>query len=117
MKMTKEGIMALTRTGIMCVTATAIVKGRPSIDAGGGTGGGVAGRALFCGLIRAEGEHPCQPRASSNLSPKVLGNIDGTRDKRPIVVEGADVNTDLFTEVQCASLVRPLASTEHLVDC
>ena len=39
-------------------------RGGASVDAGGGAGGKAAGRELFCGLIRANGEHCCQPEVT-----------------------------------------------------
>ena len=63
MKMMKVAAMALARTEITCVTIAAINGGGTSIHAGGGAGGGVVGRALFCGLIGADGKRCRQPGA------------------------------------------------------
>ncbi len=83
----------------MQVAIAKIIEGRASIHAGGGAGGGAAERALFCGLIRADGERHCWPGASSDPSPKGLGNVFGIGDKRPITVNSMAVDADLVTEV------------------
>ena len=53
--------------------------------------------------------------ARGDLSPKCLGNLVGIGDKRPIIIDGTDVNVDinadLVTEVPCVSLVRSLRRT------
>ncbi len=54
------------------------------------------------------GRHCCPLRALSDPSPKGLCNMVGVSNGQFIVVDGMDVNVDLVTEVQNASLVRPL---------
>jgi hypothetical protein len=44
----------------------------------------------------------------SDPSPKVLCNIIGVGNERPIIVDGMEVNADLVMEVRCACLGRPL---------
>jgi hypothetical protein len=85
-----------------------IVGGCASIDAGGGMGCGAAGHALFCGLIWVDGKRRHWPGASSNPSPKDLGNIGGVGNDWPIAVDGEDIDADLFTEVPP---LRPLRRT------
>jgi hypothetical protein len=52
-----------------------------------------------------------RPRALSDPSPEGLCYVVGIGDKRPIVINGVDVNADLVTEVQRVSLVKPLRQT------
>ncbi len=73
--------------------------GCASIDPGRGTGGGAAGRALFCGLIQADGKCCHWPKALFDPSPEGLGNVFNVGNKRHIAINGADIDADLVTEV------------------
>ncbi len=57
------------------------------------------------------GGRRCWPKALSDPSPEGLCNVVGIGDEPPIVINSMDVNSDLVTEVQCASLMRPLRRT------
>jgi hypothetical protein len=83
----------------MHITVVSNVRGRKSVNASRDTGGGVAGRMSFCRLIRADGKRCRWPGASSNPSPKGLGNVFDVSKERPIAFDGADGNADLVTEV------------------
>jgi hypothetical protein len=59
-------------------------------------GSGVAGCALFCGLIRANGKHRRWHGVLSNPTHEGLGNVGGIGDDRPIAINSADTNADLI---------------------
>jgi hypothetical protein len=42
------------------------------------------------------------------LSPEGLCNVVGVGNEPPIVIDSVDIDSDLVTEVQHASFVRPL---------
>ncbi len=56
-------------------------------------------RARAARAARVVGQRCCWPRALSDPSPKCLCKVIGVGDKRPIVVNGVDVDADLVTEV------------------
>ena len=73
----KGGRHGLGKDGDNALDHHSNCQGGPSIDAGGGVGGGAAGCALFCGLIGADGKRcrqpgvTCPPNASATLSALV----------------------------------------------
>jgi hypothetical protein len=81
----------------MQVAIAMIVGGRASIKARGGTSGGAVGHASFCGLIWADGECRCWLGASSDPSPKGLGNVFGISKELLTAVDGADVDANLLS--------------------
>ena len=66
---------------------------------------------MFCELIGANGERHRQPRAT--CPPNALATLLTVGDKRPIVVDGVDVDVDVNVGlvVRCASIVRSLRQT------
>ena len=66
-----------------------------------------------CIVLRANlGGRRASTSAKGDPPPECLNNFVGIGDKRPIIVDGADidvdVDADLVMEVWCASLVRSL---------
>jgi hypothetical protein len=84
---------------LMDVAIATIVGRCARVDPGKGAGGRMPGHASFCVLIQVDSKQCCQSRASSNPSPNSLGDVFGVGDKRPIAVDGADINADFVMEV------------------
>ena len=108
--MRKEAVAALARTGITCVTVVAILGGRKRqcLRGRGWQGGGARV------VLRADqGQWRASSSAQGNLFPKCLGNVVDVGNKRPIVVDGVDVDVDVNVGlvVRCASIVRSLRQT------
>ena len=87
MRMMKEVTAALVRMGIMRATIAAVVGGGASVNANRGAGGKAAGRALFCGLIGADGEHQHQPRATRPPNALVMLSALATSSPSLLMVQ------------------------------